>query len=164
MIKVMCNTSPIIGLSTIGKLELLWEMFEATIPEEVYNEIIHGEDTKIKGKKELIEAVENKKINIYKVKDQEFINKVYGHLHKGELEVIVGAKEMDVELVIMDERSARKFARDLGLQTIGILGILKLAKIDGKIQSIKPYLDELINNKFRLSENLCSVLLQEVGE
>jgi len=118
----------------------------------------------IKGKKELIEAVENKKINIYKVKDQEFINKVYGHLHKGELEVIVGAKEMDVELVIMDERSARKFARDLGLQTIGILGILKLAKIHGEIGNIKPYLDELINNKFRVSENLCSVLLQEVGE
>ena len=129
MIKVMCNTSPIIGLSTIGKLELLWEMFETIIPEEVYREIIYGEDTKIKGKKELIKAIEDGKIEIYKVKDQEFINKVYGHLHKGELEVIVGATEIDVKLVVMDERSARKFARDLGLETIGILGILKLAKV-----------------------------------
>jgi predicted nucleic acid-binding protein len=40
MIKVMCNASPIIGLSILGKLNLLWEMFEVFIPEEVYNEVV----------------------------------------------------------------------------------------------------------------------------
>jgi predicted nucleic acid-binding protein len=164
MIKVVCNTSPIIGLSSIDKLDLLWKMFDTIIPKEVYNEVISGNETKISGKEELIKAVEEAKISIFAVEDQEFINKIYGHLHKGELEVIIGAKEQNIEVVIIDEKSARKFAKDLGLKPIGILGILKLAKLEGKIDKLKPCLDMLIERKFRISESLYVKLLMEVGE
>lgn len=93
-------------------------------------------------------------IKIFAVEDQEFINKIYGHLHKGELEVIIGAKEQNIEVVIIGEKSARKFAKDLGLKPIGILGILKLAKLEGKIYKLKPFLDMLIERKFRISDSL----------
>ncbi|MBU3114441.1 hypothetical protein [Clostridium lacusfryxellense] len=53
MVKVVCNTSPIIALSSIDKLNLLWEMFETIIPEEVYREVLSGNDTKTRGKDEL---------------------------------------------------------------------------------------------------------------
>ena len=164
MIKIVCNTSPIIGLSSIDKLDLLWEMFDTIIPKEVYNEVISGSETKISGKEELTKAVEEGKIKIFEVEDQEFINKIYGHLHKGELEVIVGAKEQNIEVVIIDEKSARKFAKDLGLKPIGILGILKLAKLEAKIDKLKPYLDMLIQRKFRISDSLYSNLIMEAGE
>jgi predicted nucleic acid-binding protein len=37
MAKAVCNASPIIGLITIGKLKLLWELFEEVyIPQAVY--------------------------------------------------------------------------------------------------------------------------------
>lgn len=39
--KAICNTSPIIGLSIIGHLELLWELFDIYIPQEVYNEVVN---------------------------------------------------------------------------------------------------------------------------
>jgi predicted nucleic acid-binding protein len=39
--KAICNTSPIIGLSIIGHLELLWELFDIYIPGEVYYEIVN---------------------------------------------------------------------------------------------------------------------------
>jgi len=40
MIKAVCNASPIIGLITIGKLMLLWEVFEEIyIPQTVYDEL-----------------------------------------------------------------------------------------------------------------------------
>ena len=43
MIRVVCNSSPIIGLSKIGKLDLLWTLFdEVIIPEAVFEEIVHG--------------------------------------------------------------------------------------------------------------------------
>lgn len=164
MIKVVCNTSPIIGLSSINKLNLLWEIFETIIPKEVYNEVISGNETKISGKKELMKAIEEGKIKIFDVQDQEFINKIYGHLHKGELEVIIGAKEQNIEVVIIDEKSARRFAKDLGLRPIGILGILKLAKLKGKIDKLKPCLDMLIERKFRISDSLYVNLLTDVGE
>ncbi len=40
MIKAISNTSPIIGLSMIGQLELLWGLFDIYIPQEVYNEVV----------------------------------------------------------------------------------------------------------------------------
>lgn len=51
MIKVVCNASPIIGLSKIGCLNLLYEMFEVYIPKEVYSEIVSAKEDNATGKK-----------------------------------------------------------------------------------------------------------------
>ena len=43
----MCNSSPIIGLSIICKLDLLWQLFnEDFISEAVYNEIVFQDNIK----------------------------------------------------------------------------------------------------------------------
>jgi len=48
MIRVVCNSSPIIGLSKIGKLDLLWTLFdEVMIPEAVFEEIVPKRTEKI---------------------------------------------------------------------------------------------------------------------
>lgn len=57
MIKVMSNSSPIIGLSIIGQLRLLWEMFDVYIPCAVYNEIVCDKNDDDFGKRELENAV-----------------------------------------------------------------------------------------------------------
>lgn len=164
MIKVVCNASPIIGLSKIEHLNLLYEMYEVFIPNEVYNEILSGVDGSDAGKRELIEAIENDKIRMYEVKDKELVEKLYGHLHRGEIETVIAAREMDVEYVIIDERSARSFARSFNLNPIGILGILQRAKELGKIERLKPLLDELIEKDFRISKRLYDQLLESADE
>ena len=103
-------------------------------------------------------------LKIYKVKDQDFVAKVYGRLHKGELEVIIDGKELGADIVIIDEISARNFAEALMLKPLGILGILKLAKAKGIIQEIKPLIDILVSKKFRISNKLVHQILKEVGE
>lgn len=164
MIKAISNTSPIIGLSIIGKLGLLWELFDIYVPQEVYNEVVIGSSYNAIGKQQLRNAVAEGYIKIYKVKDQDFVAKAYGRLHKGELEVIVGGKELGVNVVIIDEISARNFAEAVMLRPLGILGILKLAKDKGKIQEIKPLIDILVSKKFRISNKLVNQILIEVGE
>lgn len=164
MMKAISNTSPIIGLSIIGKLELLWELFDIYIPQEVYNEVVIESSNYAIGKYELRNAVAERYIKVYEVKDQDFVAKAYGRLHKGELEVIVGGKELGADIVIIDEISARNFAEALMLKPLGLLGILKLAKAKGKIQEIKPLIDILVSKKFRISSKLVHQLLQEVGE
>ncbi len=164
MIRVVCNASPIIGLSKIGYLYILYEMYEVFIPNEVYNEILSGEEGSDVGKEELIEAVKNDRIKIYEVKDKELVDKLYGHLHRGEIETVIAAREMDIEYVIIDERSARSFARSFNLNPIGILGILQRAKDLDKIDSLKSLLDGLIAKNFRISEKLYSQLLESAGE
>ena len=164
MTKVVCNASPIIGLSKLGLLNILYDMFEVYVTKEVYNEIVVGKEDNATGKEELIDAVENGRIKIYEVKDKDLVNKLYGHLHKGEIETVIAAREMDLTYVIIDERSARSFAKTFFLKPIRILGILQRAKELGKIDSLKPLLDELIDNNFRISRKIYSELLKLVDE
>lgn len=164
MIKVVCNASPIIGLSMLGLLNLLYEMFEVYIPKEVYNEIALAKEGYATGKNELIESVKRGQIKIYEVKDQDLVNKLYGHLHKGELETVVAAKEMNLTYVIIDEKSARGFAKTFFLKPIGILGVLQRAKELKKIDKLKPCLDILRDNGFRISNKLYYDLLKKVDE
>ena len=64
-------------------------------------------------------------------------------LHTGELEALSLAAEQNVELVLMDESAGRAAAAHLGLESVGILGILIQAKKSGLLPEIGPVLDDL---------------------
>ena len=164
MIDVVCNSSPIIALSIIGKLDLLWELFNVYIAREVYNEIVNNNNLKGFGKNELEEAVNKKHIKIYDLHDKEIINKLFGHFHKGELETIFVAKELGTKVVLIDEKSARTFAESLLLKPLGVLGILERAKELSIIDKVKPFLDILRYNNFRISNSLYERLLNKLNE
>lgn len=165
MSKVISNTSPIIALSTINKLELLWNLFdEVYVSEAVCNEILAGYPEHLKGKKELIEAIEKGKIKLYSVEDKDFVSKMIGKLHIGEVETIIGGLELNVDFVIIDERAARTQAKNHLLIPLGTLGILKIAKQKNIITEIKPYIDNLILEGYRLSKQVCDKILISTGE
>ena len=70
---VICNTSPIIGLSAINRLELLWLLFDKVIiPNEVYLEIQNAKTNKT-GVKELTKALEEHNIEIYHIKNRDLV-------------------------------------------------------------------------------------------
>lgn len=165
MAKVVCNSSPIIGLSIIKKLNLLWEIFdEVYITGEVYKEIISDEQINNIGASELLKAVQSNNINLYTIKNNALVEQMYGRLHRGELEVMIAAKELKIKTVIIDDRSARHFAETMLLRTVGLIGILLLAKECKKIESVKKYLDVLIENGFRISIKLYNEVLKSVNE
>lgn len=165
MIRVICNSSPIIGLSLIGKLNLLWEIFdEVIIPKEVYREVVEANSYNNYGAKELREAVEYGNIRVYNVKNKTLVDDLYGKLHRGEIEVIVAAKELKVTDVVIDERAARSFAEAMLLQSVGILGILIIAKKKGKIAELKTSLDLLMESNYRISKKLYENTLRKVEE
>ncbi len=58
------------------------------------------------GKKELQEAVGRGDFTLYRVQNAELVRKLYGKLHEAELEVIIGAKELGLRFVLMDEIAA----------------------------------------------------------
>ena len=165
MVKVVCNASPIVGLIAIKSLKLLWELFdEVLIPEAVYNELTCSRNSYKHQIIEIEAAIDSGKIKVFNVKNQEIIKQFYGRLHAGELEVVVGAKEQGIKTVIIDERAARNFASSMLLDTLGIIGILQLAKSSNKITEIKKYLDELIKNQYRISSELYDRALERSGE
>ena len=66
-------------------------------------------------------------------------------LDDGEREAITLALSIDVERILLDEREARLVAHQLGLQVVGTLGILLLAKNQQIIQQVQPLLDAMID-------------------
>lgn len=56
------------------------------------------------------------------------VEQLYGKMHKGELEVIIAAKELSREFVLIDEKTARNFAEMNLLSPIVTIGLLVVAK------------------------------------
>lgn len=66
---------------------------------------------------------------------------------------------------MLDEREARQVAQSLGLQVIGTLGILLLAKNRGIITQVKPVLDAMINHaQYWVSRPLYEQVLRQARE
>lgn len=163
-ISVVSNATPLIALIFLNQLDLLNMLFDKTyIPKQVYEEVV-GLDQNRAGAKELIKKIQEGGIFIYDIIDHRFVEMMLGRLHRGELSVVVAAKELGINYVLMDDASARKTAESFSLMPIGTVGILKMAKIKGLIPEIKPLLDKLIENNFRISLKLYNEILKDVSE
>lgn len=119
------NSGPLIHLTIIGLLELVFKLYDVIlIPQSVYNEMV------VKGKEEghsdaiiLEQAIINEKIKVEKVKaDTQKIST--SKLHQGEINAILLALQSEVEIILLDDEEARIFARKLKIKVKGTLGIL----------------------------------------
>lgn len=83
----------------------------------------------------------------------------------GEAEAIVLARELGADILLIDERRARKTALELGLPVTGLLGVLLEAKKAGLIPALKPILDQMeAIVAFRLKRSLYEATLRAAGE
>ena len=120
---VVSDTTPLISLLKIGRLNILKELFnEIQIPKAVYDELINNElycdeAEKIKHCEFITVSDVNDKYSV------ELISKV-GELDLGESEAIILADIMKADLLIMDEAKGRSVAKSLGLNITGTIGLL----------------------------------------
>ncbi|HMR44111.1 MAG TPA: DUF3368 domain-containing protein [Saprospiraceae bacterium] len=159
---VVSDTSPISNLFVIGKLELLRDVFQKVIiPPSVFDELMKLKDFGYK-----VEFLsELNWIEVRHPNNQKEVKLLRLSLDAGESEAIVLSKEIHAELLLIDERFGAKKAKDFGLKTIGLLGVLVRAKRMNFIIELKPLLDELENNAgFWMSEKLKKEVLKSVGE
>lgn len=158
--KVVSNTSPIINLAWIGKLELLHDLHgDIFIPEAVWHEItVQG-----RGRPGADEVREAGWIKTEPVRNVHLVVALRQELDAGEAEAIALALESEPALLLMDERLGRETASHSGLSYTGLIGVLIEAKHKDLIDSIKPCLDELRSRSgFRISEALYRRVLQDV--
>ncbi len=158
--KVVVNSSPLIFLTKIGKLDLLNKLFnEIIIPKAVYKEVI------LDGKPDKNEIIKNLSwIEVKEVNDMRLVKFLMNFIDYGESEVIAYAIENNINLVVLDDKDARKIAREFDLKVIGTLGILIASKKKGYVDEVKPLLEKLINANFRVSKSLLKKILEEIGE
>jgi hypothetical protein len=159
---VVSNSSPLVSLAAIGRLELLRMLYGAIfIPRGVHHEVaVTGT-----GRPGAVEVQSFAWITCHDVGNPTVVTALQGKLDLGEAEAIALALELPADLLLMDERLGRIEATRFGLRFIGTLGVLIEAKARGHLLAIKPVLDELRTNAgFRVSEALRARVLQESGE
>jgi len=158
---VVSDSTILIGLAKIGELNLLKKVFSKIyIPEEVFKEVVE-KGRKKPGSEDIKTA---SWIKSKSVKDKIQVAFLMGNLEKGEAEVLVLAKELKADLVLVDEEKARKSAAIAGFDIMGLLGLLVLAKKLNLIDEIRPLIDKLKSKKFRISDKIIKETLTEAGE
>jgi hypothetical protein len=159
MPKIVSNTTPIISLLKLNRLDLLQKLYKQVyIPSAVYKEIEFG---KAKGYYKDLTSVDW--INIIEIQDKQAV-KYFLDLDAGEAEAIVLATELNADLIILDEKLGRFHAKHADLRVSGTIGILIKAKSEGLIEELKQSLDELTDKGVWISEKLKSEILKKVGE
>jgi len=158
---VIVNSTPVIALSSIDKLDLLKKLYGSVIiPNAVENEI--GAKRKSKAYIQL----ENSTgwISIKEIDNITQKQTFKTQLHDGEVEVIILGQELNADLLVIDDYNAREYAKYLGLNVIGTVGVLLLAKSKGFVQEVKPWVDRLIANGIHISNRLYADVMKIAGE
>ena len=148
---IISDTSCLIVLSNIGQLDLLNKLYaHVTITPEVFDEFS-------KKYKEILPEW----IDIKEAKNKEKVNELNTLLELGESSSIILASETPESLVIIDDKKAREYALDFGLNVIGTIGVIKQATdrniIESKEKANELFI-ELKNKGFWIKD----VLINEI--
>jgi predicted nucleic acid-binding protein len=138
-------------------LNLLAEQFgQILIPRAVWQEAVEegGDDPNVK------DIASASWIKVQDIRSSQLLTALLALLDKGEAEAIVLAIEIGADLILLDESDARKVAELYNLRKTGLLGVLIKARQQGRIQSLKIYLDQLRNTGFHLSEGIYDDVLE----
>jgi len=159
MRKVVSNTTPILSLLKIGKLDVLRELYgKVQIPRAIYREIEAGKDkdyyadTKELGWIE-IKSIQSSSARLYLFDSDD-----------GEAETIILAQEQSADVVIIDEKLGRRYAAQINIPVTGTIGILLKAKERGLITAVAPFLRELRDKSSWINDNLFEKALRLADE
>lgn len=145
---VVADSTCLIGLERIGRLDILPELFEPIfIPDEVAKEF----------------GVSLSWLKVETPLNFTLVNALKLSVDDGEAEAIALALDKNCK-IILDDKQARSVAKKLGLEIVGTVGMFIKAKQNGLIDSLKALLDDLENNGFRMSGNLKAEALKIAGE
>ena len=161
MSQIICNSGPLIALGILGRLDLLKTLFDVVlVPEAVQKEIEQG-GIKLAGLEDFRRADWIRIVPLQKPSDA----LLESLLDVGEAAVISLAREQQSVVVLIDERKARKVARDVyGLQPIGTARILVEAKKRKLLPDIAPLFQKLRQEGYWIHAAIVETALREAGE
>ncbi len=147
---IVSDTSCLILLDKLGKLDLLESLFDKVIITQI------------------IAAEFNKPLpswmHVENIQDNVYQKILQAHIDVGEASALALGLQIEEALLVLDDLKARNYAKRLGLRYTGTLGILIEAKHVGLIKEIRPLLNQIEKTDFRLSEELIRKVLRIAHE
>jgi uncharacterized protein len=159
---IVSNSSPLVYLARIEKLFLLHKLFSKIyIPEEVKREVVI-EGVKLHRSDAFIIEKEIKKGWI-EIQQYKRIISLPFLIDKGELAAISLAKEMNAEMVLIDDKAGRTAAKLVGIEVHGTLFVL-LKALKNNCIDFKEFLALLAllsEEGFRVDERVYMTVIQK---
>ncbi|MCO5053031.1 MAG: DUF3368 domain-containing protein [Verrucomicrobiae bacterium] len=162
---VVADSSPIVYLARINRLELLRRLYsEVFIPAAVWREVavegaelIEGRSLRAAATAGWIRVDNSTAASAHQ-------NPLLTQLDDGEREAIALAIRLEA-LLIIDEAEGRAVALKLSVKLTGTLGVLVQAIRRGFLPRLKPELDRLMGEtNFRCTDELIATALKDVDE
>ncbi len=145
---IVSNSTCLIALERIGRLDILPALFEPIwVPPKVQEEF----------------AISLNWLSVEAPRNTDLVTVLKVLVDEGEAEAIALAREKGA-LLILDDRKARHWARQLGIRLIGTAGVLVKAKRQGVVEAVKPLLEAMQQKGFYISPALITETLHLVGE
>lgn len=156
---VVCDSSPLITLSIIDKLDLLDALFQSVyIPASVFNEVAMA------NKPEAVRITDWAQGKVVAAGNKQLVSSFSLTLDKGESEAMALYFEKNADFLLIDEKKGRRIAAYNHINTIGSLGILLVSKQKGLIPSLTPLLNLLQASCIRISDELYHKTLELAEE
>jgi predicted nucleic acid-binding protein len=159
---VVSNASPLINLGRIGLLGLLPQLYgELLVPEAVWLEVV----VQGRGQPGAHEVEIADWVRVTSVTNLALVRALRQELDAGEAEAIALTLEARADMSLMDEHLGRETALHMGVQCVGLVGVLVEAKHRGLIEQVRPLLDTLRDIAgLWVSERLYQRVLLDEGE
>jgi predicted nucleic acid-binding protein len=144
--RVISNTSPLIGLAKINRLDILQQLFkQIIIPQAVYNEFLRYCPY---AEAQYFQAACHSFITVLAVNNTTTFKR---NLDLGESEVLTLALSESVDIVLIDDRKAFNEAKELNIKTASTHVILKMAETKGFIENYQIVASQLAEKGFFIS-------------
>ena len=123
------DAGPIIHLDELGRLDLLRALGELFVPETVAGEAeLHRPGVMERLQVSAVPDFENTSAEVT-------IAAARRNLHAGEIAALSWADAFGTDLFVSDDRMARLAAEDLGYETAGTLGVIRIAAEEGNVST-----------------------------
>ena len=156
---IVSDSTAIITLINIDEFTLL-ESFtrQVLLAPEVYEEVVVDK----KAHDFLKQQIETGFVKVDSYNDTLLFRELNIILDKGESASIVLAKEKNT-LLLIDEKKGRRVAMDLGVEIVGLIGMIRFLYVHGKMDKAQTeaLLRKLDASSFRISRELMKLVLKE---
>lgn len=154
---VIADSGPIFSLALIDKLDLLDKIFDdVKIAQAVWIEISTDESKPF-----------HERICSYfqdKVEQIKGFNELTFVMDYGESESVILYKELQADFLLIDDKKARSIAENFGINCVGTIGLLSIARDKGFVDNLKPLFDLFLQNHRYYSIELLNAILLQKGE
>jgi predicted nucleic acid-binding protein len=150
---VISDSGPIISLAILDLLDVLEKLYgQVLIPEEVWREVSRHA------------AIPQVSSLVSQVRSLKGPNAFSGIMDSGEAEASALYLEMGADLLIVDDKDARRIAEANHIACIGTLAILTDARDAGLVPALKPLFQTLLSSNRYFKKQLLNRILTDYGE